>query len=66
MNESTVLTIAHRIEAVQNATFYVRLDSGKVVAAGPADAEITGHGVPVRGDQDEGAGAGGNELGSEE
>ena len=37
MRESTVITIAHRLEAVKNADFFVRLDKGKVVAAGAVD-----------------------------
>ncbi|KAI5918537.1 canalicular multispecific organic anion transporter 1 [Camillea tinctor] len=34
--ESTVITIAHRLEAVRDADFFIRLDSGRVVEAGPA------------------------------
>ncbi|KAI0400551.1 ABC transporter [Xylaria palmicola] len=33
---STVITIAHRLEAVRDADFFVRLDAGRVVEAGPA------------------------------
>ncbi|CAJ2501489.1 Uu.00g043420.m01.CDS01 [Anthostomella pinea] len=33
---STVITIAHRIEAVRDADYFVRLDGGRVVEAGPA------------------------------
>jgi ABC-type multidrug transport system fused ATPase/permease subunit len=36
MRESTVVTIAHRVEAVSNATFCVNLAKGKIVEAGPA------------------------------
>ncbi len=39
MKESTVITIAHRLEAVRDADFFVRLDHGKLVAWGPADGE---------------------------
>lgn len=34
--QSTVITIAHRLEAVEDATWMVRLDRGKVVESGPA------------------------------
>ena len=40
MKESTVITIAHRLEAVQNADFFIRLDKGRLVAYGPANAEM--------------------------
>jgi ABC-type multidrug transport system fused ATPase/permease subunit len=36
MRESTVVTIAHRVEAVSNATFCVSLAKGKIVEAAPA------------------------------
>ncbi len=36
MNESTVITIAHRLEAVKNADYCVVLQKGKLVEAGPA------------------------------
>ncbi|KAI4220982.1 MAG: hypothetical protein L6R40_008660, partial [Gallowayella cf. fulva] len=36
LKESTVITIAHRLEAVRDADFCIRLDDGKLVAAGPA------------------------------
>lgn len=36
MRESTVLTIAHRLEAVKNASHFIRLDKGRVVAQGLA------------------------------
>lgn len=35
MSQSTVITIAHRVEAVSNAQFMVRLDHGKLLRAGP-------------------------------
>ena len=38
MRESTVITIAHRLEAVKDADFYIRLDHGKVVEHGPVNA----------------------------
>lgn len=34
MRESTVITIAHRVEAVKNADFCVELGRGKVVEVG--------------------------------
>ncbi|OTB08731.1 hypothetical protein M426DRAFT_51742 [Hypoxylon sp. CI-4A] len=36
LRDSTVITIAHRLEAVKDASYYIRLDGGKVVEAGPA------------------------------
>ena len=36
MKESTVITIAHRIEAVKNADYCVVLDKGGVLAQGSA------------------------------
>ncbi|KAI1485951.1 canalicular multispecific organic anion transporter 1 [Biscogniauxia mediterranea] len=36
LRQSTVITIAHRLEAVRDADFFIRLDSGRVVEAGPA------------------------------
>ncbi|CZS72215.1 unnamed protein product [Fusarium graminearum] len=36
LKESTVITIAHRLEAVQDATWCLRLDRGRVVECGPA------------------------------
>ncbi|KAL8682945.1 MAG: hypothetical protein Q9186_001024 [Xanthomendoza sp. 1 TL-2023] len=36
LKESTVITIAHRLEAVKDADFFVKLDEGRVVAAGAA------------------------------
>ncbi|KAL9130175.1 MAG: hypothetical protein Q9217_001569 [Psora testacea] len=35
MRESTVITVAHRLEAVKNADFFIRLDHGRVVEQGP-------------------------------
>lgn len=34
LKESTVITIAHRLEAVEGADFYLKLDSGKLVEWG--------------------------------
>ncbi|KAF5026676.1 hypothetical protein F66182_1225 [Fusarium sp. NRRL 66182] len=36
LKESTVMTIAHRLEAVEDATWCLRLDRGRVVECGPA------------------------------
>ncbi|KAL8981746.1 MAG: hypothetical protein Q9205_003554 [Flavoplaca limonia] len=36
LNESTVITIAHRLEAVKDADFFIRLEEGKLKACGPA------------------------------
>ena len=41
MKESTVLTIAHRLEAVKDADFSVRLDKGRVIEQGPATVQAT-------------------------
>ena len=37
MKESTVITIAHRLEAVKDADYFIRLDKGQVIAHGPAN-----------------------------
>lgn len=52
MRESTVITIAHRLEAVKNADFYIRLDHGRVIGQGAVDAAVMG-------------GVGGGELAAE-
>ncbi|KAL8733031.1 MAG: hypothetical protein Q9166_002429 [cf. Caloplaca sp. 2 TL-2023] len=39
LKESTVITIAHRLEAVKDADFFIRLEEGKLVAWGPAGGE---------------------------
>ncbi|KAK1528147.1 ABC transporter [Colletotrichum paranaense] len=36
LTTSTVITIAHRLEAVQDANYFIRLDKGKIVEHGPA------------------------------
>ncbi|KAL6824120.1 hypothetical protein V8C40DRAFT_247358 [Trichoderma camerunense] len=36
LSKSTVITIAHRLEAVEDATWCLRLDHGRVVECGPA------------------------------
>jgi ABC-type multidrug transport system fused ATPase/permease subunit len=35
LKQSTVITIAHRVEAVKDADYKIVLDKGRVVAAGP-------------------------------
>lgn len=42
MSESTVITIAHRLEAVRGADFFVRLDGGKVIEQGKVTAGTMG------------------------
>jgi ABC-type multidrug transport system fused ATPase/permease subunit len=36
LSQSTVITIAHRLEAVEDASWQLRLDHGRVVRCGPA------------------------------
>lgn len=36
LKDSTVITIAHRLEAVKDADYFIRLDAGRVIEAGPA------------------------------
>ena len=38
MKDSTVITIAHRVEAVKNADYFIRLAKGRLIAEGPASA----------------------------
>ncbi|KAL8924300.1 MAG: hypothetical protein Q9208_004081 [Pyrenodesmia sp. 3 TL-2023] len=45
--ESTVLTIAHRVEAVEGAGFCVRLEGGRCVGWGPTDRDGGGVGEVV-------------------
>ncbi len=40
LRESTVITIAHRLEAVQNADFYIMLKNGRVVGQGSTTTEM--------------------------
>ena len=35
LRESTVITIAHRVEAVRDANYYIVLDKGRIVKSGP-------------------------------
>ena len=37
MKDSTVITIAHRLEAVREADYAIIMDGGRVVYAGSAD-----------------------------
>ncbi|KAF2093797.1 ABC bile acid transporter-like protein [Rhizodiscina lignyota] len=43
MKESTVITIAHRLEAVRNADYCIVLSKGKLEAAGPAKEMLKGN-----------------------
>ena len=45
LKESTVITIAHRLEAVKNADHYILLRNGRVVAQGPTTAEMMERGL---------------------
>lgn len=38
LHHSTVITIAHRLEAVKDADYFIRLDAGKVIEEGPASS----------------------------
>ena len=40
LRESTVIAIAHRLEAVANADQYLMLKNGQVFAKGPTTAEM--------------------------
>ncbi len=40
MKESTVITIAHRLEAVRSADYCIVLREGRVVEQGPAEAVL--------------------------
>jgi len=42
MKGSTVITIAHRVEAVRNADYAIVLGKGRVLEAGPAEALVKG------------------------
>ncbi|KAI0125696.1 ABC transporter [Xylariales sp. AK1849] len=37
LKQSTVITIAHRLEAVKDADYFIRLDAGRVADCGPAN-----------------------------
>lgn len=45
LRESTVITIAHRLEAVKNADHYILLKNGQVLAQGPTTVEIMENGL---------------------
>ena len=42
MRESTVITIAHRLEAVKDADYFIKLDNGSVIAHG-SPVDTVGH-----------------------
>lgn len=48
MKESTVITIAHRVEAVRGADFVVALGKGRVIASGSVE-EVVGEGAEFGG-----------------
>jgi ABC-type multidrug transport system fused ATPase/permease subunit len=41
LKESTVITIAHRVEAVKDADYTIMLDSGQVFRCGPIEQDKT-------------------------
>ena len=45
LRESTVITIAHRLEAVTNADHYIMLKNGQVLAKGSTTAEMMATGL---------------------
>ena len=45
LRESTVITIAHRLEAVKNADHYIILKNGKVLAKGSTTTEMIATGL---------------------
>ena len=49
LGSSTVITIAHRLEAVEGADFLVRLDAGKLVECGPTRRTGDGDSLGGRG-----------------
>lgn len=40
LRESTIITIAHRLEAVKHANHYIMLKNGRIVAQGSTTAEM--------------------------
>lgn len=45
LRESTVITIAHRLEAVKNADHYIMLKNGQVLTKGSTTAEMIATGL---------------------
>ena len=60
MKESTVITIAHRLEAVKDADYFIRLDKGRDIDHGPANGDGSTLGVGG-GDAGQGDGDGARE-----
>ncbi|KAG6093147.1 hypothetical protein E4U30_004595 [Claviceps sp. LM220 group G6] len=52
LSKSTVITIAHRLEAVEDATWCLRLDKGRVLECGPA-RELKGEAAEAQGMEEE-------------
>ncbi|KAG6059546.1 hypothetical protein E4U32_003948 [Claviceps aff. humidiphila group G2b] len=52
LSKSTVITIAHRLEAVEDATWCLRLDKGRVLECGPA-RELKGETAEAQGMEEE-------------
>nr|POE62773.1 atp-dependent bile acid permease [Quercus suber] len=53
MKDSTVITIAHRLEAVRNADYCVVLGKGKIVEQGPAEEMLKARSVGLAENADE-------------
>nr|POE99453.1 atp-dependent bile acid permease [Quercus suber] len=47
MKDSTVITIAHRLEAVRNADYCIVLGKGKIIEQGPADKMLKERGASL-------------------
>ncbi len=41
LEQSTIITIAHRLEAVKNADYQIVLQNGRIAYQGPAAAQAT-------------------------
>ena len=45
LRESTIITIAHRLEAVKNADHYIMLEGGRVITKGSTTVEMMDTGL---------------------